>query len=139
MSFFSDEQVLTKHFITAWNLVGNEFNDMPVETAMEKKNPNDDGELVRFRVKRAMSSPFAIGGTRRNFGSVLIQLVGPIGNGPGRILNAADHIAQIFAPGEKPIRIGGLRCKTPSAGGIQEEGTLATLTVDIPFSSDYSS
>lgn len=139
MSFFQDEQKLTQHFMAAWADNANPYKDIPVELVTEKKDPNDKGEIVRLRVKRALSGPFAIGGTRRNFGSVLVQLVGPTGFGPGRLLNAADKVAQIFAPNEKPIRIGSVRCKTPSAGGIQEEGTLATLVVDVPFSSDYSS
>ena len=139
MSFFEDEQRLTKHFIESWQDPANTFNDMPIDTVMEKKDPNDAGELIRFRVKRAPSTPFAIGGSRRNFGSVLVQFQGQIGLGQGRILKAADKVAAIYAPNEKPIRIDGLRCRLPSAGGIQEEGTLATLVVDIPFSSDYSS
>lgn len=139
MSFFEDEQTLLSYFMSGWTDIDNEFRSIPVDTAMAKTNPNDDGELVRFRVKRAPSGPFAIGGTRRNFGSVLVQLQGQSGFGPGRLLNAADKVAEIFAPGDKPIRIGALRCKLPSAGGIGEEGTLATIVVDIPFVSDYSS
>lgn len=139
MSFFEDEQRITKHFIEAWQDPSNVFKDMPVDTVMEKKDPNDAGELVRFRVKRALSTPFAIGGSRRNFGSVLVQFQGQIGLGQGRVLKAADKVAAIYAPGEIPVRIGGLRFRLPSAGGIQEEGTLATLVVDVPFSSDYSS
>lgn len=139
MSFFEDEQRLTKHFCESWVDLLNDYKDMPIDLVTEKRNPNDKGELVRFRVKRAPSGPFAIGGTRRNFGSVLVQFTGPIGNGPERLLKAADKVAEIFAPGDKPIRIGALRCKLPSAGGIGEEGTLATIVVDIPFVSDYSS
>lgn len=138
MSFFEDEQKLYKHFMTAWSDSANPYKNMPVDTSTEKKEPNSVGELVRFRVKRAASRPFAIGGTRRNFGSVLVQFVGPTGNGPARILKAADKVAEIFSPGDHPVRIGSLKCGVPSAGGIQEEGTLATLVVDIPFSSDYS-
>lgn len=139
MSFFEDEQKLTAHFRTAWTDNANPYKDIPIDLVTQKVDPNTAGEVVRFRVKRALSGPFAIGGTRRNYGSALVQLVGPVGKGPGRLLKAADKIAAIFAPNQKPVRLGGLRCKTPSAGGIQEEGTLATLLVDIPFSSDYSS
>lgn len=138
MSFLNDEVKLTAVFRDAWKDVDNEFKDIPVDLVGEKTVPNTNGEIVRFRVKRAMSAPHAIGTSRRNFGSVIVQFVTPSGNGPGRALAVADFIASIFAPGNAPITIGGIKCKTPSANGPLEDGALVTINVDVPFSSSYS-
>lgn len=137
MSFFQDEQKLVKHFLDAWDNVS-DWNGIPVDTSAMKKSPDGEGRIIRFRVKRAPSSPFSIGSSRRNRGSAIVQIVMKQGDGQGEVMKVADKIADVFAPGHKPIRIGALRCKLPSASGPHEDGSFVTASVDIPWHSDYS-
>lgn len=136
MSFHQDEQVLTKHFLDAWD--AGAYSAIPVDTVSEKKGPNSLGQQVRFRVQTAPSGTLAIGGGARNFGSVLVQIIMRTGKGGGEILRVADFVRTIFAPDYKPVRIGAIRCRTPSRSPIAEEEGLVMATVDIPYTSDYS-
>ncbi len=139
MNFFEDEQKLTEHFTNYWGQPSNEYRGIPVELSSEKTPPNEDGEVVRFRIKRSTSLPFAIGGSRRNFGSVIVQVVSKNGNGPGRILKIAGKVSEAFVENGRPVRVNGnIVCRVPSGDGPHEEGVLTTMNVDVPFFSSYS-
>jgi len=134
--FFNDQQKLEKHFLDAWD--NSDYSDIPVDLIGRKNDPDNKGRVVRVRVKRAPSGPFSVGASRRNFGSVMVQIVGKTGVGAAEVLRIMDDVSEIFAPNNKPVRIDAIRCKTPSASGPHEEDTLVTAMVDIPFFSDYS-
>ena len=95
MSFFNDEQKLTKHFLDAWELVTNPYAAIPVDLVSQKSEPVG-GKLIRFRIKRALSSGKGLGNYRRNYGSVMVQIVLPVGSGSGEILEIADRVSVIF-------------------------------------------
>lgn len=138
MSFFEDEQVLTKHFLDGWDL--SPYSEVPVDLVGQKTPATDAGVWVRFRVKRAPSAPFAIGPSRRNFGSVLVQILSRTGEGPAALLTIADYVSLMFKDVTgAPLRIGALRTKTSSASPIMEDDGVISLTVDIPYTSDHTS
>ena len=138
MSFFADEQVLTKAFLDAWDFTP--FNTVPVDLVGLKTDPDEQGRQVRLRIARAPSTPFSIGVSRRNYGSVLVQILCRTGEGNAEILHMADQVAGCFKEADgKPKVIGGLRTKTSSATGVEEENGVMMMTVDIPFVSDHDS
>jgi hypothetical protein len=138
MSFFNDEQKLTKHFLDAWDDVSNEYRAIPVDAPSKRSSPDSSGEIVNFRVMRSPSRPYAIGGSRRNFGSVLVQIKLVAGSGAGKISKIADVIAGFYVANNKPIRISPITCGLSSANGPFEEDTFVMMNVDVPWHSDYN-
>jgi hypothetical protein len=141
MSFFNDEQKITKHFLDSWDDVANPYRLIPVDCVSEKKDPIE-GKLVRFRIKRAPSTSRGIGNLRRNFGAAVIQIVVPFGSGAGAMTKMADVVCSMFKEDDgRPLRLGNIKFRTASGGGpFEEEKTsLVTMWVEVPFSSDYSS
>ena len=96
-----------------------------------------EGLLLRFRVSRLPDSRFVAtqGAIKhyRNYGTVLMQVVGPINEGPGRILEVADKVSGIFMG----WRSGGMHGKTSSAGPVIEDKSKASVTVSTPYQSDF--
>lgn len=138
MSFFNDEQKITKHFLDSWDAVGNTYKAIPVDTISIKKDPIG-GKQIRLRVKRAPSASVALSNMRRNFGSVMVQIVVPHGSGAGEITKIADYVSGIFkAPDGRPLRLGNIGFRVASGNGPMEETSLVTMVVDVPFVSDYS-
>lgn len=125
----SDEVALTTRFKTNFD---SSYPSIPVDYPGTTTKPSG-GTLVRFRVSRAPSITTAIGGTRRrNFGSVMIQIIMPTGSGPGALLAMADTISSWF----RLYRTGKIKCGEPSLGPVVEEGALIMGTLDVPFRSD---
>lgn len=138
MSFFNDEQKITKHFLDAWDISTNPYKGIPVDTISEKKDPVA-GSQIRLRVKRAPSASVSLGNMRRNFGSAMLQIVLPHGRGGGAITKVADYISDIFkGVDSKPLRLGNIAFRVASGSGPFEETSLVTMVVDVPFVSDYS-
>lgn len=138
MSFFNDEQKITKRFLDSWDAVSNPYRTIPVDCVSEKKDPVG-GKLIRFRIKRAPSTSRGLGNLRRNFGSAMVQIVVPFGSGAGTITKIADAISAMFKEVDgRPLRLGNIKFRTASANGPFEEESLVTMVVDVPFSSDYS-
>lgn len=127
--FVQDEVALTTHFKTNFEAA---YPNIPVDYPGVPVKPTG-GNIVRFRITRAPSQTVAIGGARRrNYGSVLVQIVAPTGNGPGGVLGVADAVSGFF----RLWRSNGLKCGEPSLGPVREDGAFLTATVDIPFRSD---
>lgn len=135
MREFEDEADLTARMKE--KMTG-EFASLAVDWPMTKTKPSpQDGVLVRFRIARLADSRFIAtqGAIKhyRNYGSVLIQVVGPNGNGPGQILKLAGKLGGFFQSWRK----GGLLCRTSAAGPVIESTSTSSLTVSIPYQSDY--
>lgn len=133
MKFKNDSIILTSRFKSVFETA---HLTIPVDYPGFTTEPLN-GWIVRFRVSRAPSISPAIGSkSRRNYGSVIVQIVCPTGIGEGPILDVADDVSACF----RMFRSGGLKCKEPSLIGPHEDAKsgLLTATVDIPFRSDYT-
>lgn len=131
MNLKNDEVTLTQRFSSQFATL---YPSVPVDYPGTKTDPVN-GEIVRFKVVHAPSVNTALGaGRRRNFGSALIQIVVPMGNGQGRLLEIADAVSSVF----NKYRSGGLWCRAASFSGPFEDGAFIMGTVDVPYISDYS-
>lgn len=132
MMFLSDDSILTNRFATEW--AASPYASVPVDYPGKKVTPSD-GKVVRFRIGKAPTVSSAVGDTRRrNFGTVMVQIVLPSGGGSGELLQMADKVSDIF----KRFKSGGLRCRPASMTGPSEDGSFIMGTVDVPYQSDYS-
>jgi len=133
MSIENDEIILTQRFKAI--LDASAYSTIKVDYPGYKVEPAS-GEVIRLRFGHGPSQLAQVGGgRRRNFGSVLIQIVIPSGTGKARLLKIAD----VFISGFHQYKSGALRCKAGSyRDGIEESGFI-TGTVDVPYHSDYSS
>jgi hypothetical protein len=130
---FADESLLTKRFKDMWEV---QFPAVPVDY-LGQSTAAVNGRLVRFRILRAPTRQVALrtpARPMRNYGSVVIYMSVPTGDGPGELLEMVDFISAIFLG----FRSNGVLCKPPSLTGPREEGTFLVATVDVPFTSDYS-
>lgn len=132
MNFAADETALTVKFAAIW--AASAYAAIPVDYPGQKSQPVN-GKLVRFRIQHAPSRSSAVGDKRRrNFGSVLVQIVLPTGKGQAELLAIADVISN----GYHRFKSGGLRTRPASLGPMPEDTSFITGTVDVPFFSDYS-
>lgn len=139
MRFFQDEADLTKRFEAEMKRV---LPDLPVDWPTLQTESAEDGLYkgmkVRFRVSRIAGGSRLVateGAIRhyRNYGSVLMQVIGPTDRGPGLLLEVADKMGNMFVGWRK----GGMLARTPSAGPVAEEKILSSVTVDVPYQSDF--
>ena len=138
MRFFQDESDLSMRFKSMADV---SLFGLPIDWPSSKTDPalsgGYQGMFCRFRVSRLGDSRLiATQGTikhYRNYGSVLMQVIGPIGSGPDRVLKAVDVMSSFFIS----WRQGGMLCKTPSAGPIVESKSDFSVTVSVPFTSDF--
>lgn len=129
MSYLDDEVILTTRFKTEFEAL---YPNIPVDWVGTKNNPTT-GKLVRFRITRAQSKNAAVGATMaRTYGSVLVQIRLPTGNGNGEMIAIAKAVSGIF----KNWRSGKLKCRHPSFPGAREDGSFIHGTVDIPYQFD---
>jgi hypothetical protein len=132
MNFAADEIALTQKFATDW--AASAYAAIPVDYPGKKSDPIA-GEIVRFRIQHAPSRSSAVGDVRRrNFGSVLVQIVLPSGQGQGKLVAIADVVSNMF----HRFKSGGLRCRPASLGALSEDSSFIMGTVDVPYFSDYS-
>lgn len=136
MSFFEDEKKLINHFQSLWS--AGEFSAVPIDYT-GTKTPSNEGNMVRFSVKRAPSRPYKIGGGKRNYGSAFIQIITPNSQGPGPNLRIADFASSIWMTGGRPIRIGSLLTSVSSLSGPTEDKGFLVSVLDVPYHSSYSS
>jgi len=133
MSFFDIESVLTQRFQDTFVPA---YPDMPVDYPASKVPEPTEGKLVRVRFRHVTTNWAAVGGSRkRRWGSMLIQMRFPSGEGPGDLLLMADAVAGFF----ERYSSGGVKIHAPpSFGGTDESGGFITGVVDVPFRADYS-
>jgi hypothetical protein len=131
MSIKNDEIIITQKFDA---ILQAESINLPVDYPGKTASPIG-GKIIRLRINHAPSKYAEIGGTRRrNFGSIMIQIVLPTGRGKGEMLGYVDA----FINGFHKFKSGALRCKAASfQDGVEESGFI-TGTVDVPYYSDYS-
>lgn len=133
MNFKQDEIDLTTRFAT-------EFPSMYPQAVVDYVGMNtavpDLSDFVRFRVKPVTSVLIGGGGSTqryRNYGSVLIQIFAPQGQGSGHVMTIADDISSLF----RRFKTSTLRCRTPSVDGVREEGKHLILTVQVPYEATH--
>lgn len=135
MREFEDERDLVETFVVAYPNTDLDWPvDMPGHTV--ERTPQQKF-FIRFVVSRVPDSRL-IGKDGdlkryRNYGSVLMQIVGPNGVGTGEFLEAAGKLSEIF----RSKRKGGILSRTPSTGPFNEEGSTASVTVSVPYTSDF--
>jgi hypothetical protein len=132
--FVKDEVQITTAFKTFFDANYASYSyDWPGENS-----ERNGGYLVRFRVARLPDSRFiATQGTTklyRNYGTVLVQVIGPMGEGPGTVMGFIDAVSRQFAG----KRYGGILLRTPSAGPVVEGKNDLSVTGSIPYTSDFS-
>lgn len=138
MRFEEDEKDLTKRFSErmAVLLPGMRI-DWPNKSLTGENTGPWENWFVRFRISRLPDSRFIAtqGDIKcyRNYGSVILQVVGPFGIGPGKHLGVVDELSSIFVSWRK----GGMLSRTPSAGPIVEDKSAASITVSVPYQSDF--
>lgn len=139
MRFFQDEVDLTVMFS---DVAMSRFPTLPIDWPTVKTLPAAEGEyegmMLRFIVSRlAGGSRFVAtqGDIRhyRNYGSVLLQVIGPSDEGSGRLLKVADLVGSAL----QGKRLGGMLTRTPSAGPIIVANSSSSVTVDVPYQSDF--
>lgn len=135
MREFEDEADLTARMQEVLPKLG---TTMPVDWPGFFTEPDKiSALLLRFRVSRLPDSRFIAtqGAIKhyRNYGSVLIQIVGPMGDGPGQVLKLVSKAGGFFQAWRK----GGLLCRTSSVGSVMEAVKTLSITASIPYQSDY--
>ena len=137
MNTFDVESYLTQRFA---DKMPGLCPDLPIDYTNAKVSPAISGAykgmFIRFRVSFLSDSRFVAteGDIKhyRDFGSVIMQVIAPLGEGSGRLRQVSDKVSGIFIS----HRNGSLLSRTPSPGPVREDKT-ASVTVSVPFQSDY--